>query len=113
MIYLASPYSSPSSSERHLRFKLVEQCTAGLMSKGVAVFSPIVHCHELANVYKLPTDAAYWEAYNMQFLRKADALYVLKIEGWDESLGVAQEIGVAKALHLPIHYVDEQGVSVL
>lgn len=112
MIYLASPYSS-SNTEMQLRFELAEQCTAALMQQDLAIFSPIVHCHELAAKYHLPTDAAYWEKYNMQFLRKAECLYVLKIEGWDESRGVAQEIAMAKSLYLPIHYVDERGVMVL
>lgn len=113
MIYLASPYSHQSFAEVENRFALTEQCTYELMKRGLPVFSPIVHCHQIATDYNLPTDAKFWEKYNMQFLRKADAIYVLKIDGWDESKGVAQEMGVAKALYLPLHFVNEYGIEVL
>jgi hypothetical protein len=111
MIYLASPYSHPNPAVVQQRFEKTRKVTADLMLRGVPVFSPIVHCHEIANLYEMPTDAAYWETYNTAFLRKSDMMYVLTLDGWKESLGVTQEIGLAKTLRLTIVKVNERGLT--
>lgn len=113
MIYLASPYSAPDAATRQLNFELVEHCVACLTQRNVPAFSPILYLHTLSHKYNLPTYAGFWERFNMQFLRKAGAIYVLKIDGWEESLGVRQEMEFAKAAYLPLHFVDENGIEVL
>lgn len=109
MIYLASPYSSPDPLIMKTRFLLAEQVTAKLLSQEIWVYSPIVHCHELAQKFNLPTDFAYWQSYNFDMLRRADALYILSIPGWYESKGVKAEFDLAALMGLPIRYIDEHG----
>lgn len=109
MIYLASPYSSPDPLVVRTRFLLVEQVTAMLMEQGHYVYSPIVHCHEIAAKYTLPTDFEYWKGYNIDMIRRADAFYVLVIPGWQESKGVVAELEFAKTAGLEIGYVNEEG----
>ncbi|MCP5014648.1 MAG: DUF1937 family protein, partial [Ketobacter sp.] len=48
MIYLAQPYTDPNPDVREHRFNLGERYTAELLQNGQWVYSPIVHCHELA-----------------------------------------------------------------
>ena len=79
MLYLASPYSDPDPLIMKTRFLLAEQVTARLLQREIWVYSPIVHCHELALKYELPTDFTFWRAYNFAMLRHADELFVLKI----------------------------------
>lgn len=109
MIYLASPYSSPDPIIMKTRFLLAEQVTAQLMEEGHFIYSPIVHCHAMAERYALPKDFAFWRDYNIDMIRRADALYVLTITGWKESVGVTGEIGFAKHAGLEIKYVNEEG----
>ena len=109
MIYLASPYSSPDPLIVRTRFLLAEQVTAILMSQGHYVYSPIVHCHEIAVKYAIPTDFAYWSGYNIDMIRRCDALYILTISGWEESKGVTGELAFAQSAGLEIAYVDEEG----
>lgn len=109
MIYLASPYSDPDPFMVKTRFLLAQQCTAELLKQGIFVYSPIVHCHELAWAYNLPGDFAFWKAYNFDMLRRADMITVLKITGWDKSVGVSQELEAAKYIGLPVSYCDEFG----
>lgn len=113
MIYLGSPYTHTSQLEVERRVHLTEQCTKELMLRGLPVFSPIVHCHYIATQYKMPTDAEYWEKYNLEFLRKSEELFVLCIDGWKESVGLAMEIGIAQALRIPTKFVNEWGDEVL
>ena len=108
MIYLASPYSHPDSHIVRDRFLLVEQVTALLIQQGEFVWSPIVHCHEMAAKFKLPTDALFWKAYNFDFIRRADAVYILKIPGWDKSVGVKMEIELADACGIRKQFVDAE-----
>lgn len=113
MIYLASPYSHKDSTIVKTRFLLVEQCTVALIKRGLFAWSPIVHCHEMATKYTMPTDAEFWKKYNFDFIRRCDAVYVLKIPGWEESKGVAMEIALANELYLPVIFVNEDGEEVL
>lgn len=109
MIYLASPYSHKSSTIVDTRYKLAMCCASNLIKKGLFVWSPIVHCHEMAKLYGMPTDAKFWMQYNFDFIRHSEAVFVLKIEGWDKSVGVAEEIVCANNLFIPIKYVDVLG----
>lgn len=109
MIYLASPYSNHDPIVVRTRFLLVEQCTARLLQAGEFVWSPIVHCHEMATKYFMPTDADFWKAYNFDFMRRADAIYVLKIPGWESSRGVTMEREFAEYTGIPVKFVNEDG----
>lgn len=110
MIYLASPYSHPDKTIVKTRVGLTMQCTAALIRGGHYVWSPIVHCHEMAGLYEMPTDAEFWRAYNFSFIRRADAMYVLKIPGWDESKGIKMELDLAREIFLPVAFVDADGL---
>ena len=106
MKYLASPYSHPSKHIRMLRYINARACVGHFLLLRDWVYSPIVHCHPLALEEELPTDAAFWEDYNQNMMDRAAALYVLKLPGWDTSIGVDMEITYAARLGLPISYVE-------
>lgn len=110
MIYLASPYSDPDPLIMRTRFLLAEQCTAALLSQRQSVYSPIVHCHEIAQRYALPTDFAFWKSYNFDMLRRADSFGVLRIRGWNTSVGLTAELELASTIGLPIYHFNEDGV---
>lgn len=95
MIYLASPYSHPDPLIRKTRFLLARERCAELLASRVWVYSPIVHCHEMAEVFNLPTDFQFWKEYNFDMLRRADAMEVLALEDWKLSVGVNIEMQFA------------------
>ncbi len=74
MIYLASPYSHPDQAVERLRFEAVCQAAATLMRHGLSIFSPIAHSHPIAR-FGLPTDWAFWEHYNRDFLARDEDLF--------------------------------------
>lgn len=112
MIYLASPYSHEDKLIMKTRYLLALECCAVLFSKDISVFSPIVHCHEIAERYNLRTDAIFWAKYNMDMLRRSDGLYVLSIEGWERSRGVAYEMRMAGEMRLPIAFINQAAQTV-
>lgn len=109
MIYLASPYSHRDPIIKKTRFLLAEQATAALINQGYFVWSPIVHCYEMALKFSMPDDADFWKRYNFDFIRRADSMYVLDIEGWQDSKGVMTELKLAKEILLPVAWVSPEG----
>jgi hypothetical protein len=101
MIYLGSPYSSPDPEVRKARFSCAETAAFVLLRDRRWVYSPIVHCHELATKFLLPKEFEYWQAYNVNLLRRADEFYSLAIDGWEESVGLTFERKTAGLLGIP------------
>jgi hypothetical protein len=106
MIYLASPYSHPDPAIVELRFRQAARFTADRIRAGYAIYSPIVHCHQLAQTYDLPTDFAFWQTYNEALLRQSLALWVLMLDGWQTSRGVTGERDFALRHNIRIEYID-------
>jgi hypothetical protein len=97
IIYLAVPYSHPDEAVRLERFHRVNAAAASLMAQGICVFSPVSHSHPIASSgIELPTGWEFWGAYCHTMLSACKKLLVLKLEGWDKSIGVAGEIKLAK-----------------
>lgn len=110
-IYLASPYSSPEPQIRHERYEAVAHATQWLLNNKHWTYSPIVHCHKLALDYKMPTDFDFWREYNEAMLSRAAMFYVLELEGWKESKGVAGELEFARSNGIPQRLLVRQGIG--
>ena len=52
----------------------------------------------------------WWYEWSMDFLRHADEVWVLMLDGWRESTGVCDEIRVAKELGKRVRYVDPKNL---
>lgn len=113
MIYLASVYSldAKTDSEEHRaireeRYNVVMKKVSELMAQNVHVFSPILHCHVLSNTYKLPKDFDYWKKLDEDYISHCDAVCVLKMEGWERSQGISEEIKYANQNGIPVEYLE-------
>ena len=100
-IYLASPYSA----NPELLHKQALKATAVFIARGHIVYSPIVHCHPVHLVENMPKTFDFWKRHNFGILSKANKLWVLTLEGYDTSTGVAAEIAHAKECQIPVLYV--------
>jgi len=101
-LYLASPYSHDNWNIMQARYAQARDLVAHLLQQNITVFSPIVHCHELAKVKGMPTDHEFWMTYNFRMLAPARKLLVLMLEGWESSKGVASEIQYARVHGKPV-----------
>lgn len=114
MIYFASPYTSDDLDIEKVRYMNVCLKMAELINKGYAIFSPIAMYHGVSvygNLNKdysnLSKDFETWKRINHYFLSLCNELWILMLEGWEDSEGIKQEIEWAKELQLPIHYIKE------
>lgn len=102
MIYLASPYSHPNRTIRARRFTMTRDFLFEQMKTTPAIFSPIVYCHQFARDMQAAVDHESWKGLNDDMLNLMSALWVLKLPGWDESLGVRYEIARATQRNVEI-----------
>jgi hypothetical protein len=82
-----------------------------LIFAGHIVYSPVSHGHALTswpetlceNCNRIPKDFAFWQSNCFSFLQHwAEVLAVLRLRGWEESVGVTAEIAEAQRLGLPV-----------
>lgn len=128
LVYLASPYLYRGPTEvsvgvtctqpyqpliRHIdpiaiqeeRYQKAIDATAYLMSKGLAVYSPIVATHPVAVKHDLPLGSEYWMQFDELVLIKCDEIVVLMLDGWKESPGVTKEIQIMQDLDKDVTYL--------
>jgi len=95
MIYLASPYTHEYPEIMQMRYEFVLDITAHLMKQGCVVFSPIVHCHNIAIKHDLPRDFKFWQRYNEAAIDSCFGFMIAAIDGWKESTGIRSEYDFA------------------
>lgn len=103
MIYLASVYSLNADKElMQKRFEYVEKYVA---TSEEHLYSPIVYSHAFGLKYELPKEYKFWKQRDRNSLQRCDALYVLMMPGWEDSIGVTDEIAYAKSINKPIKMI--------
>ncbi len=106
MIYLATPYGHPDPKVREKRYLAACLMVSELMKQGHHVYSPIVHNHSIIILGGLPTGWDFWGKYDEEFLRFCSEVWVVKMEGWEDSTGVGAEIALAHSLGKPVKFID-------
>ena len=113
LVFLSAPYTHPNREIMDTRAKEIERAAVILTRCGVLVYSPITSWHEAAKNYNLPTDARFWEHHNRTMLERCDAVVVLGLPGWRESLGVGIETDQAERHQIPTFFLtrDDLGMA--
>lgn len=109
MILISSPYSHDIPTVVKLRIAETLEFVVWAMKKKLPVISIPVHFHQLVVDGRLPSDGEFWKDYYLRILNASTALYVLMIDGWSESTGVANEIKYAQRSNIPIFYIKKIG----
>lgn len=105
MIYLASPYSHSDSTVRQHRYELALLFTEQELQKGRAIFSPIVYGHRFS-VNGLAFNFETWQHLNDDMIIASDEVWILQIEGWGTSRGIAHEIAFAERNNIPVKFIE-------
>jgi len=100
-IYLAVPYWHEDPKVRQDRFERVNIKAGELMQKGYVVFSPISHSHPIGETME-QKNHVFWLYQDFPMLEACDQLWILALEGWEQSIGVYAEIRHALKCKMPI-----------
>ena len=101
-IYVGIPYTGMEEKS----FKKANEVSYKLMKSGNIVYSPISHCHPIAQVGGLPTDWDYWKEYCTEFVTWCDTMAVVMMKGWEDSTGLTAELEIARELKKNIMYIN-------
>ena len=55
--------------------------------------------------YGLPDDWQFWQRHDRRFIEVCDEVVVLMLDRWQNSVGVAAEIEIARAMGKPVTFV--------
>jgi len=103
--YLASPYNDPDPVVMEER-RIAACRTAGqFIANGVSVFSPIAHNVAILRESNTKLGWDHWQAFDPAMLRVCGRMLVLRLPGWDQSLGVQAEIKAAREFGIAVEFI--------
>jgi hypothetical protein len=104
--YIACPYSHKEYYITVARFLAVNRFAAEIISTDHLVFSPISHTHPIVEAKDLPKSWEFWECYDKTMLGCCDDVIVLCLPEWEQSIGVQEEIKLAREFEMPIDFIQ-------
>ena len=110
--YLSQPYNGTEEQKR-FRYEAGAKACMQLMEKGLSVFSPIVHNHNLlpfADNLSVERRREIFLPFDLTMLSRAKGMVVLTLEGWEESHGVGIEIDFCKQHQKSIIYLERAAI---
>jgi hypothetical protein len=108
LCYVATPYSKyPGGIEA----AFLDACklTAKLIQMGISCFSSIAHTHPIAVHGGLdPYDYSIWIPADLPMMQACETLIVVHMQGWQESLGIGEEVKFFAGAGKPIFDLNPQ-----
>lgn len=114
-VYLAGPYTAKGEqAETDLRkqltqgarFNMLTRYAAQIMAAELLVYSPITHSHPMTLHEPLPGTWAYWERMDREMLSICSELWIMKLDGWEDSEGLQHEIAIAREWRKPVVFIE-------
>lgn len=105
LIYIASPYTHHDKKIQEKRYVDTRRFCAESLRDGYNVFSPIVHWHEASIYHDIPGHYETFREYSQSAILACDCVWVLALDGFDESRGVNEEIAFARENGKHVVYV--------
>lgn len=112
LYYLATPYSKYPQGITHA---YLDACclAARLLQAGMVSYAPIAHMHPIAiHGHIDPLDHSVWLPFDEVMMSRCDELLVARMEGWDESQGIAHEIAFFRRAGKPVRFLNPADLSI-
>ena len=107
LVFIASPVSSKSPDLVQKRIEAAAQFGAWLQEhEGKCPFVAAVHDMAISKHLSQPKSPEWWRANIGHFLENAESCYVLCLDEWENSKGVALEIEMAQSFGKPVYYYE-------
>lgn len=110
MIYLASPYKHESHEVEIFRYRAASLVAAKLLNEGRKIFCPIAYSHPLVESFEANESwEKVWRTFDFNMLKNCNEMWILELDGWKDSWGIAEEVTIAKAIRIPIFLYSIDG----
>ena len=103
LIYLAAPFKHPDPEVSRRRLEEVNRYAAHLLSRGSLAVSPLSHGAQLDSP-DIPDSV--WYELGLRIMEGCDELWLLALDGWEDSEGVRMELERAWQLDIPVYIVN-------
>lgn len=106
LIYIACPYSHPNPEIKNKRREIATQVAGELFAQGKLVYSPLTH---VVPLFESQGKTASWATamrLDKALISRCQEMLVITIPGWEESVGVTEEIEYAQELGLKVSYFE-------
>ena len=104
-VFVISPYTDDDQNVVCDRVAAAERYLASLTMEDVVAYSTIAAMHHLTVKFSLPNDYEYWKDHCHKMISSAKEVYVLCLDGWENSVGVQDELSIARELNKKITYI--------
>lgn len=112
LIYLATPYTKYPGGLIQA-FRAASFIAARLLVRGLKVYSPIAHTHPIAIYGNInPLDHTIWLPFDMTMMNVSDALLIAKMESWEYSYGISEEMKIFAKAQKPIFYLTPETLEI-
>lgn len=110
MLYLAQPYTHRDVQTQRERYHCALQANTYYVLQKQICFSPIIHYHDTAFKFNLPTDFAFWKEVCKKHQRLCNKFIIYQLEGWEDSVGLKAERAWAERWGMDIDYLSHETV---
>lgn len=104
--YLASPFSHKDKWVMKLRWAIITAIGAKLISQKHHIFGPITESHSYAEFGVGESGWQFWGEHDRLMISKCDEVLVVKMKGWEDSVGVNAEIQYAIDKGIPLKFIE-------
>lgn len=106
LVYLSAPYSKYENRHALMTAIMTISGLHMVRNPGQHVVSPLFNHYSMANVPGMGSDYNFWGDYSRNLLKRCDKIIVVKFPGWEESVGVKDEIRFAQELGIELEFVE-------
>lgn len=109
IIYLASPYSHRFRIVRWWRARQIRKIMARIINEQdvIVPFSPIALTHLID---ALCPDVRWVEDFDKHLLGRFDGMIIVKMPGWDTSVGIKKELNFCLENRIPYTYATPENI---
>jgi hypothetical protein len=115
MIVVSGPYSHSNPDIKQARVKAIADACVTLFQNGEMSCSPLLAGLSFIekSEKKMPDDYSFWQKFCRAYVEIGHKLYVLDLDGWQESSGVKDEIDCALENSIPVYLVESNTLSII
>jgi len=109
VVYLSIPYSGKETAS----FNTANEIAWWAIKAGCVPYSPITHSHPIATQCASDEENCWevWGPIDKEMIGRCDELWVIILDGWEESVGVQQEIKWAWGMGKKVRYLDPRSLE--